>query len=60
MLKEGKTGRVSNYRVYYERYDEWEDVYIQALSAQQAADCIRGNDPDIKIIEVAKVVNNWK
>ena len=59
MLKE-KTGRVSNYRVYYEYHNEWEDVYIQALSAQQAADIIRGDDPDIHIIEVAKVVNNWK
>ena len=59
MLTEGKA-RVSDYRVYYEYHDDREDVYIQALSAQQAANIIRGDDPDIKIIEISKVVNNWK
>ena len=59
MLTEGKA-RVSNYRVYYKYHGDNEDVYIQALSAQQAADIIRGNDPEVEIIEVAKVVNNWK
>ncbi len=61
MLKEGKLGRVSTYRVYYRCHDEnCEDVYIQALSAQQAVDFIRGEDSDIQVLEVAKVVNNWK
>lgn len=64
MLKEGKSGRVSNYRVYYRENNETYDVYIQALSAQQAVNFIRGDISTqfskIEIIEVAKVVNNWK
>ena len=64
MLTEGKSGRVSTYRVYYRENNETNDVYIQALSAQQAADFIRGDISTqfskIEIIEVAKVVNNWK
>ena len=52
--------RVSVYRVYYRFQGDGEDVYIQATSAQQAADFIRGDNPDIEIVEVAKVVNNWK
>jgi hypothetical protein len=60
MLKEGRPRRVSIYRVYYEYNGDHEDVYIQALSAQQAVDIIRGDDPDVHVLEVSKVVNNWK
>lgn len=61
MLREG-SGRVSTYRVTY-RYDgNIGDDYIQALNAQQAVDFAREYfAPDgAEIIDVAKVVNNWK
>lgn len=61
MLTEGK-GRVSTYRVYWVFEDERGDEYIQALSAQQAVDFVRQySAPEgAEIVDVAKVVNNWK
>lgn len=52
--------KVSEYRVYYREGDERHDIYIQALSAQQAADIVRISADYIEVIEVAKVVKNWK
>ena len=60
MTNIGTTKRVSTYRVYYREGDETQDIYIQAISAQQAVDFARGDSDDIEIIDVAKVVNNWK
>lgn len=59
MLTEGK-GRVSMYRVYWVTEDQSGDEYVQATSAQQAVNFIRNDDPEIEVLEVAKVVNNWK
>ena len=61
MLKEGK-GRISTYRVYWIFEDQSGDEYTQALSAQQAVDFVRlySAPEGAEIVDVAKVVNNWK
>lgn len=61
MLKEGKE-HVSTYRVYWVLENLSGDEYIQALNAQQAVDFIREySAPEgAEIVDVAKVVNNWK
>ena len=62
MLKEGKSGKVSNYLVEWNHDGEFQTTYIQALTAQQAVDFVRkySAPDDAEIVEVAKVVNNWK
>lgn len=59
--KEGKA-KVSNYRVLWEHEGDFESDYWQALSAQQAVDfCREYSMPEgAEVIEVAKVVKNWK
>ena len=54
--------RVSEYIVMW-----WNDAaceggtdYIQALTAKQAAEFVKGNDENIEILEVAKVCKNWR
>ena len=61
MLTEGKV-RVSTYRVVWFFEGKHYDAYWQALNAQQAVDFTRQySAPEgAEIIEVAKVVNNWK
>ena len=61
MLREGKP-KVSTYRVVWFHEGNHEDTYWQALTAQQAVDFTRQySAPEgAEIIEVAKVVNNWK
>ena len=61
MLKEGK-GRVSSYRVVWIYDGNHDYTYWQALNAQQAVDFTRQySAPEgAEIIEVSKVVNNWK
>lgn len=54
--------RVAMYRVVY-RYDgNIGDDYIQALSAQNAVDMVREYmaPEGAEVVEVSKVVNNWK
>lgn len=62
MLTEGKTGRVSTYLVTWFHEGNHGHDYMQALSAQQAADFVRkySSPEGAEIVEVAKVVNNWK
>ena len=57
-----KIRRVSTYRVLWFFEGNHMDEYIQALNAQQAVDFVREySAPEgAEIIEVAKVVNNWK
>ena len=62
MLCEGKE-RVSMYRVYYLKDNSPNDIYLEAVNAQEAANAARRSedyDPSVEIVEVAKVVNNWK
>ena len=61
MLTEGKA-RVSTYRVFWRFKDQSGEEYWQALNAQQAVDFTRQySAPEgAEIVEVAKVVNNWK
>lgn len=57
---------VSTYAVYFERTDmdtgndERYTDYVQALNAQQAADYAREFWGAVRIIEIAKVIKNWK
>lgn len=60
MLKEGKSRQRTEYIVCWKLFFGQHETRVFAHSAQEAADFIRLNDPEIKIIEVAKVVNNWK
>ena len=51
------------YRVYGERGLDSFDEYVHGSSPQHAVDRVRewyGNDPDVKILEVAKVMKSWK
>ena len=61
MLKTRKP-RVYTYRVLYRHDENFYDEYIQALSAQNAVDMTRKHiaPEGAEIVEVAKVVNNWK
>lgn len=54
--------QVSTYRVVWFFEGNHDDAYWQALNAQQAVDFTRQySAPEgAEIIEVAKVVNNWK
>ena len=60
MLKEGKSGRVSTYVVRGIRKTDpvWQTVITD--STQKAVDHVRKIDPDFEVIEVWKVVSNWK
>lgn len=60
-LKEGKA-RTPTYRVVYFHNGKHMDEYIFALTAQQAVDICREifAPEGAEIVEVAKVVNNWK
>lgn len=59
MLTEGKV-KMFTYRVYFREGDEPQDIYLLAPSAQVAVDYVRADGDNIEVIEVAKVVNNWK
>lgn len=59
MLKEGKE-RIYTYIVEYIENDKRQSTYFQTSSAQKAVDCVRNSNHNIKIVEVAKVVNNWR
>ena len=58
---EGKA-RVSEYQVLWKHDGNIETDYWQALNAQQAVDfCRKHSMPEgAEVIQVAKVVNNWK
>lgn len=51
---------VSTYVVYYKIDGEGFTDYVQALNAQQAADYAREFWCAEVVIEVAKVIKNWK
>jgi hypothetical protein len=59
MLAEGKE-RVSTFKVCYASKVKLYDELVKTTSAQSAVDFIRKQHPDVKVVEVAKVVNNWK
>jgi hypothetical protein len=66
MLKEGESGRMSTYMITW-RYkgnhgNSYHRKFFKAVSAQEAVDFAREHPtPEgAEIIEVAKVVNNWK
>lgn len=59
MMSKGNV-KLSMYRVYYRDGEEHHDFYIQATTAQEAVNTVREDGDDIEIIDVAKVVNNWK
>lgn len=59
MLSEGKV-RMSTFRVVYYLGCETHDDYLILQSAQQAVDHVRSEYPEAEVVEVAKVVNNWK
>lgn len=54
--------RVAMYRVVYRYNGNIGDDYIQALSAQNAADMVREYmaPEGTEVVEVSKVINNWK
>ena len=60
MLTEGKV-RMSTFRVVGFYQGNHDDEYVEALTAQQAVDFVRRTSPEgVEIVEVAKVVKNWK
>lgn len=59
MLKEGKE-RICTYIVMCDENGKLKNFDVLASSAQQAVNYIRNEHRDIIIINVAKVVNNWK
>lgn len=61
MLTEGKP-KLYTYRVEVTLAQHKGHSYVEASSAQQAVDVVRQrHTPELlKIIEVTKVVNNWK
>ena len=60
MLKDGSMKKLSNYIVYFYDKDDPDTTYVLARSAQDAANQVREGDRNIRIVEVAKVVKNWK
>ena len=61
MLIEGKV-RLFMYRVVWYHDNSHHNTYWYASSAQQAVDSVRKHFllEGVEIVEVAKVVNNWK
>lgn len=56
-------GTLSAYRVVYFHNNAHYDVYTYAWTAQEAVDKIRESHSDLdglKIVEVSRVVNNWR
>lgn len=52
---------VGTFRVYYlDEEGNGFDEYIQALNAQDAADYVREYDGATEVVDVAKVMKNWK
>ena len=62
MLKEGKFRRVSTYRVWFYHLNTECHMDIKTNSAQEAVNTVRNEFGSAvkEIVEVAKVVNNWK
>lgn len=61
MLKEGKE-RFSTYRVVWFHEGNHHEEYVMTASSQFAVDYVRNHaaPEGVEIVEVAKVVNNWK
>ena len=61
MLTEGKR-RASTYRVVWFHDGDHHDEYVMTWNAQYAVDYVRNHvaPEGAEILEVAKVVNNWK
>lgn len=52
--------KTSLYRVYYYLNNAGDDEYIDAYSAQDAVDRVRSSHPEADVVEVSKVINNWR
>lgn len=59
MLTEGKV-KLSNFMVQYTCYSKSFYANVRVSSAQNAVDYIRKIHPNSYVVEVWKVVNNWK
>ena len=59
MLTKGKE-RKSIFKVCYASNVKLYDELVKTTSAQSAVDFVRKQHPDVKIVEVSKVVYNWK
>jgi hypothetical protein len=59
MLTQGKENAFI-FKVCYSHNLTLYDALVETTSAQSAVDIIRKQHPDVKIIEVARVVRNWK
>ena len=59
MLTKGKE-RVFTFKVCYASKVKLYYELVKTTSAQSAVDFIRKQQPNIKIVEVSKVVYNWK
>ena len=59
MLKEGKE-RIFSFIVWWLENDKRCTEYFYTSSAQNAVNLARNKNPNITVVEVAKVVNNWK
>ena len=52
--------KTDTYRVVYWLGSELHDDYVIQQSAQKAVEHVRTDYPVAEVVEVAKVVNNWK
>ena len=52
--------KVTLFKVCYSHRVRLYDELVKATSAQKAVDYVRKHQPDVKIIEVSKVVYDWK